>query len=111
VEPGANPRRQVAASAGVGLGASWSVHDPSPIAAVHADAASAAATNWNQIVELYDALLRIQPSPIVALNQGLAVAMRRPRSGVDPIDDILANGDLADYHLAHAARADLCRRL
>ena len=82
------------------------------IAAVHADAANAAATDWHQIVELYDALLRIEPSPIVALNQAVAVAMRDgPEAGLEIIDDILANGDLADYHLAHAARADLCRRL
>ena len=82
------------------------------IAAVHADAANAAATDWDQIVELYDALLRIEPSPVVALNQAVAVAMRDgPEAGLDLIDDILADGDLADYHLAHAARADLCRRL
>jgi RNA polymerase sigma-70 factor, ECF subfamily len=82
------------------------------IAAVHADAANAGATDWHQIVELYDALLRIEPSPVVALNQAVAVAMRDgPEAGLDLIDDILANGDLADYHLAHAARADLCRRL
>jgi RNA polymerase sigma-70 factor (ECF subfamily) len=82
------------------------------IAAVHADAATAADTDWDQIVELYDALLRIGPSPIVALNQAVAVAMRDgPEAGLDLIDDILANGDLADYHLAHAARADMCRRL
>ena len=82
------------------------------IAAVHADAANVAATDWQQIVELYDALLRIGPSPVVALNQAVAIAMRDgPEAGLDLIDDILANGDLADYHLAHAARADLCRRL
>ncbi len=82
------------------------------IAAVHADAADAAATDWNQIIELYDALLRLHPSPVVALNQAVAVAMRDgPEAGLELIDDILANGDLADYHLAHAARADMCRRL
>jgi RNA polymerase sigma-70 factor, ECF subfamily len=82
------------------------------IAAVHADAASVADTDWNQVVELYDALLRSQPSPVVALNQAVAVAIRDgPEAGLELIDDILANGDLADYHLAHAARADLCRRL
>jgi RNA polymerase sigma-70 factor (ECF subfamily) len=82
------------------------------IAAVHADAVTAAATDWRQIVELYDALLRIEPSPVVALNQAIAVAMcDGPHAGLEMIDDILANGDLADYHLAHAARADLCRRL
>jgi RNA polymerase sigma-70 factor (ECF subfamily) len=79
---------------------------------VHADAATAADTDWHQIVELYEALLRIEPSPVVALNQAVAVAMRDgPEAGLVLIDDILANGDLADYHLAHAARADLCRRL
>src|SRR5262249_48846694 len=82
------------------------------IAAVHADAATAAATDWHQIVGLYDALLRIEPSPVVALNQAVAVAMGDgPEAGLDLIDDILANGELADYPLAHAARADLCRRL
>jgi RNA polymerase sigma-70 factor, ECF subfamily len=82
------------------------------IAAVHAEAVSAADTDWHQIVELYDALLRIEPSPVVALNQAVAVAMRDGlEAGLGLIDDILTNGDLADYHLAHAARADLCRRL
>ena len=82
------------------------------IVAIHADAANAAATDWPQIVELYNALLRIEPSPIVALNRAVAVAMRDgPEAGLELLDDILATGDLADYHLAHAARADLCRRL
>jgi RNA polymerase sigma-70 factor (ECF subfamily) len=82
------------------------------IAAVHADAANASATDWDQIVELYGALLQIEPSPVVDLNRAVAVAMRDgPEAGLELIDDILANGDLADYHLAHAARADLCRRL
>jgi RNA polymerase sigma-70 factor (ECF subfamily) len=82
------------------------------IAAVHADAASAADTDWHQIVELYGALLQTEPSPIVALNHSVAVAMRDgPAAGLELIDDILAGGDLADYHLAHAARADFCRRL
>jgi RNA polymerase sigma-70 factor (ECF subfamily) len=82
------------------------------IAAVHADAATPAETDWQQIVELYDALLQVHPSPVVALNHAVAVAMRDgPEAGLTMIDDILANGDLADYHLAHAARADLCRRL
>jgi RNA polymerase sigma-70 factor (ECF subfamily) len=82
------------------------------IAATHADAATVEDTDWHQIVELYDALLQIQPSPVVALNQAVAVAMRDgPEAGLDLIDDILDIGDLADYHLAHAARADLCRRL
>ena len=82
------------------------------IAAVHAEAASTAATDWTEIVGLYDALLRIEPSPVVELNRAVAVAMRDgPEVGLVLIDDILANGELADYHLAHAARADLCRRL
>jgi len=82
------------------------------IAAVHAEAPTAAATNWNRIVELYDALLRIELSPVVDLNRAVAVAMRDgPEAGLALIDDILASGDLAEYHLAHAARADLCRRM
>ncbi len=82
------------------------------IAAVHADAANAAATDWAQIVGLYDVLARIAPSPVVDLNHAVAVAMRDgPAAGLALIDAILARGDLADYHLAHAARADLCRRL
>jgi RNA polymerase sigma-70 factor (ECF subfamily) len=79
---------------------------------VHADAATAGDTDWHEIVDLYGALLRIEPSPIIALNQAVAVAMRDgPEAGLGLIDDILASGDLDDYHLAHAARADLCRRL
>jgi RNA polymerase sigma-70 factor (ECF subfamily) len=82
------------------------------MAAVHAEAPTAAATDWRQMVQLYDALLRIEPSPVVDLNRAIAVAMRDgPEAGLTLIDDILASGDLADYHLAHAARADLCRRL
>jgi RNA polymerase sigma-70 factor, ECF subfamily len=82
------------------------------IAAVHAEAASASATDWNQIVRLYEALLQVEPSPVVDLNRAVAIAMRDgPDAGLAVIDDIFANGDLADYHLAHAARADLCRRL
>ena len=82
------------------------------IAAVHAEAASAAATDWTQIVGLYDVLLRAEPSPVVQLNRAAAVAMRDgPLAGLTLIDAILARGDLADYHLAHSARADLCRRL
>jgi RNA polymerase sigma-70 factor (ECF subfamily) len=82
------------------------------IAAVHAEAASAEATDWAQIVRLYDVLLRADPSPIVALNRAAAVAMRDgPEVGLVLIDAILASGELADYHLAHSARADLCRRL
>jgi RNA polymerase sigma-70 factor, ECF subfamily len=82
------------------------------IAAVHASAASADATDWPQIVALYDLLLRIVPSPVVELNRAVAVAMRDgPSAGVEQIDAILGRGELADYHLAYAARADLCRRL
>jgi RNA polymerase sigma-70 factor, ECF subfamily len=82
------------------------------IAAVHAEANHAAATDWAQIVERYDALLVAQPSPVVELNRAVAVAMRDgPEAGLALIDAILARDDLQDYHLAHAARADLCRRL
>jgi RNA polymerase sigma-70 factor, ECF subfamily len=82
------------------------------IAAVHAGASSAAATNWSRIVELYDLLVRASPSPVVELNRAVAVAMRDgPLAGLTLVDNILARGDLADYHLAHSARADLCRRL
>ena len=82
------------------------------LAAVHAEAKTAAATNWAQIVGLYDVLLRIEPSPIVELNRAVAVAMRDgPAAGLSLIDELLGRGDLNEYHLAHAARADLCRRL
>ena len=82
------------------------------IAAVHAEAPSAAATNWSRIVGLYNVLARSEPSPVVELNRAVAVAMRDgPSAGLTLIEAILARGDLADYHLAHAARADLCRRL
>ena len=82
------------------------------IAAVHAEAASAAATDWRQIVGLYDVLLRVNPSPVVELNRAAAIAMADgAEAGLAMVDGILARGDLADYHLAHAARADLCRRL
>jgi RNA polymerase sigma-70 factor (ECF subfamily) len=82
------------------------------IAAVHANAKDAPATDWKEIVALYDVLLRIDPSPIIELNRAVAVAMRDgPASGLTLIDTILARGDLVDYRLAHAARADLCRRL
>ena len=82
------------------------------IAAVHAEAPDAAATDWAQIVGLYDVLARADPSPVVELNRAAAVAMRDgPLAGLTLIDAILARGDLPDYHLAHSARADLCRRL
>jgi RNA polymerase sigma-70 factor (ECF subfamily) len=82
------------------------------IAAVHAGAPSAAATDWSRIVELYDLLQRASPSPVVELNRAVAVAMRDgPLAGLTLVDSILARGDLEDYYLAHSARADLCRRL
>jgi len=82
------------------------------ITAVHAQAPNAAATDWPQIVRLYDVLLQANPSPVVELNRAVAVAMSdSPAAGLTLIDAILARGDLTDYHLAHAARADLCRRL
>ncbi len=82
------------------------------IAAAHAQASSAAATDWARIVALYDLLLQAHPSPVVELNRAVAVAMRDgPLAGLELVDAILARGDLETYHLAHAARADLCRRL
>jgi RNA polymerase sigma-70 factor (ECF subfamily) len=82
------------------------------IAAAHAEAPRAAATDWDRIVGLYDVLARVDPSPVVELNRAVAVAMRDgPLAGLVLIDALLARGDLSDYHLAHAARADLCRQL
>ncbi|WP_390344878.1 RNA polymerase sigma factor [Variovorax boronicumulans] len=82
------------------------------IAAVHAEAPEAAATDWPQIVGLYDVLLRLDPSPVAELNRAAAVAMRDgPAAGLALIDALLARGELAKYHLAHGARAELCRRL
>ena len=82
------------------------------IAAVHAEAPSARATDWGQIVGWYDLLLGLAASPVIELNRAVAIAMRDgSAAGLALIDAILARGDLADYHLAHAARADLCRRL
>jgi RNA polymerase sigma-70 factor (ECF subfamily) len=82
------------------------------IAAVHADAMTADATDWDEIAGLYDVLLRIEPTPVVELNRAVAIAMRDgPAEGLALIESLLARGDLKDYHLAHAARADLCRRL
>ena len=82
------------------------------IAAVHAESSSAASTDWRQIVLLYDRLLRIQPSPVVELNRAVAIAMcEGPEQGLALIDDLLAREHLSRYHLAHAARADLCRRI
>jgi len=82
------------------------------IAAVHAEAPSGAATDWSQIVGLYELLARMEPSPVIELNRAVAIAMRDgPLAGLQLIDAILARRDLVDYHLAHSARADLCRRL
>jgi RNA polymerase sigma-70 factor (ECF subfamily) len=82
------------------------------ISAVHAEAPSMAATDWSQIIGLYDVLSRYDPSPVIELNRAVAVAMRDgPAAGLAVVDALLKGGELADYHLAHAARADLCRRL
>jgi RNA polymerase sigma-70 factor, ECF subfamily len=82
------------------------------IASIHADASDVAATDWRRVAGLYDALMRVEPSPVVELNRAVAVAMRDgPDAGLALIDAILARGDLVDYHLVHAARAELCRQL
>jgi RNA polymerase sigma-70 factor (ECF subfamily) len=82
------------------------------IAAVHAEAESTAATDWRQIVALYNQLVRIQPTPVVYLNRAVAIAMRDgPEAGLTHIDALLEQGELANYYLAHSARADLYRRL
>jgi RNA polymerase sigma-70 factor (ECF subfamily) len=82
------------------------------IAACHADAADVASTDWAQIASLYDLLVEVMPSPVVALNRAVAIAMTRgPRDGLAVIEELEASGELADYHLLHAARADLLRRL
>jgi RNA polymerase sigma-70 factor (ECF subfamily) len=82
------------------------------IAAVHAEAESLAVTDWRQIVALYDRLLQIQPSPVVQLNRAVAIAMRDgPEAGLAHIDAVLEHGELANYYLAHSARADMYRRL
>jgi RNA polymerase sigma-70 factor (ECF subfamily) len=82
------------------------------IAAVHAEAPTAAATDWSEIVGLYDVLMRSASSPVIELNRAVAVAMRDgPAAGLTLVDAILGRGELTDYRLAHAARADLCRRL
>jgi RNA polymerase sigma-70 factor (ECF subfamily) len=82
------------------------------IAAVHAEAPGADTTDWAEIVGLYDLLLRVDPSPVIELNRAAAIAMRDgPRAGLALVDGLLERGELADYHLAHSARADLCRRL
>jgi len=82
------------------------------IAAVHAQSESAASTDWGQIVALYNQLARIQPSPVVQLNRAVAIAMHQgPEAGLTHIDSVLEQGELANYYLAHSARAELCRRL
>jgi RNA polymerase sigma-70 factor (ECF subfamily) len=82
------------------------------IAAVHAEARDGAATDWAEIVGLYDVLSRLDRSPVIELNRAVAVAMRDgPAAGVDLIDGILKRGELSGYRPAHAARAELCRRL
>src|SRR4029077_15326686 len=82
------------------------------IAAVHSEAVQAGATDWVQITALYDLLARIGPSPVIALNRAVAVAMREaPASGLARVEYLLALGELDNYHLVHSVRADLCRRL
>jgi RNA polymerase sigma-70 factor, ECF subfamily len=82
------------------------------IVAVHAAAPSMAATDWDQIVRLYDLLAQVLPSPVVALNRAVAVAMRDgPAAGLALVDSRLAQGDLASYHLAHSVRGELLQRL
>ena len=82
------------------------------IAAVHGEAPASSATDWAQIVGLFDVLVRIDPSPVAELNRAAAVAMRDgPQAGLVLIDGLMSRGKLAEYHLAHSARADLCRRL
>lgn len=82
------------------------------IAAVHSEASSSATTDWPQIVALYNLLARMEPSPVVELNRAVAIAMRDgPEAGLSLVEGLVVRGDLAEYHLAHAARADLCRRL
>ena len=82
------------------------------IVAVHAEAPNSAATDWNQIVGLYDLLAQADPSPVVELNRAVALAMRDgPAAGLAILDAILARGELAGYYPAHAVRAELCRRL
>jgi RNA polymerase sigma-70 factor (ECF subfamily) len=82
------------------------------IAAVHGEALTLGETDWPQIVGLYDLLMMVEPTPIVKLNRAVAVAMRDgPEKGLEIIERIVKRGELSDYHLAHAARADLLRRL
>jgi RNA polymerase sigma-70 factor (ECF subfamily) len=79
---------------------------------VHAEARSADETDWPQIVGLYDLLVRAEPSPVIELNRAVAIAMRDgPEAALPLVERILGRGDLAEYQPAHAARADLCRRV
>ena len=106
----ADASRLVQAALATGRGGPYCIQ--AAIAAVHAEAPSAEATDWNEIVGLYDVLLAMDASPVVALNRAVAVAMRDgPAAGLALVDAILGGGELGDYHLAHASRADLCRRL
>lgn len=106
----AEGRGLVGQALGSGRGGPYTLQ--AAIAAVHATAPTAAATDWRAIVALYDALLALHPSPVVALNRAVAVALSDgPAAGLALIDGILERGDLTEYHLAHAARADLLRRL
>jgi RNA polymerase sigma-70 factor, ECF subfamily len=82
------------------------------IGAVHARAERPEATDWSRIAALYDLLVQAVPSPVVELNRAVAIAMRDgPQAGLSLIDELLSRGELADYHLAHSARGDFCRRL
>lgn len=82
------------------------------IAAVHAEATTAADTDWVQIVGLYDVLQRLVPSPVIELNRAVALSMRDgPLAGLQQVEGILARGELLDYHLAHSARGEFCRQL
>src|SRR5262249_26337008 len=108
--------RQIAEGVGLVQRALAGGHGPdaiqAAIGAVHAESPSTAATDWAEIVGLYDALLRSDRSPVIELNRAVAVAMRDgPAAGLALIDAILERGDLRDYRLAHAARAEMCRRL
>jgi RNA polymerase sigma-70 factor (ECF subfamily) len=81
------------------------------ISAVHAEAPSADATDWHQVVSLYSVLLQLEPSPVIELNRAVAVAMRDgPQAGLQLVDAILNRGELKDYHLSHATRGELLRR-
>ncbi len=106
------PKEQLLVARAISAGPIGTYTLQAAISATHAEAASPAETDWGRIVGWYDVLLRAAPSPIVELNRAVAVAMRDgPEVGLALVDDILSRGELADYHLAHAARADLCRRL